>query len=416
MRAVAEMKQAWPARSRASWRVFAALLVVWLLVAAMRPGDDAQDVVPFLVAGELIREHPDAVYVDAGGGIYDVDPRFRDASCPRMRGLDCEAHPVAFVSPPGALPLLVPLAELPNDLVVRAFRLLNAGALVAGMLLLWRRLASRSDNAPVHLAASVVLLTPFAMVPIGLGQTSPLMFLSAALGVSIASRNRWWAVIVGALWAVNVLSKAVPALLGLLLLWQRRWRLVLAVGAGVLGLTLLALWIGGGFTLLGDFLASGGAVQEDSTRSRHTGSIESAVRDATGLSDASQLTAIGMAVRSVALVAVVGFLIRLRDEDVVWAIGWAALVALSPLNWWHYGWVLVATLGVVLWRTDRSGQHIWLLPVLAATTVPLGLAALQNWRIPVVPMVWMFAVLIVCCALARPVTNREPMLQPARSP
>lgn len=394
--------------------MFAAVLVFWVLVAGLRPSDDAQDAVPLLVAGELVRDEPGAVYPGAEGGIYNVHERFREASCPRLEALDCSTQVVGFVSPPALLSLLMPVSALPNDLAVRGFRLINAGALAAGMLLLWRRLAGRGQAAPLHLAMTAVLLTPFAMAPIGLGQTSPLMFLSAVLGVSVAARSKWWAAAVGALWAANVVTKAIPALLGAVLLLQRRWRLALAIAAAVLLLTALGLGVGG-FGLLGDFVSSGRAVQEDSTRSLHTGSIESALGHLTGMADSAQLTLAGMAVRLVALVGAAAFLVRIRDDDVQWALGWAALVVLAPLNWWHYSWVLVAALGVVLWKADGAGKHTWLLPLLGATTVPLGMATIQGWSIPVVPLLWMLATFVVCCILASRLPSRARVSESADS-
>lgn len=399
MGALAETRATWPERRRPAWRVFAALLLVWVLVAAVQPADNAQDIAPFLVAGELLRDQPDAVYLDDGLGIYDLDPRFREASCRRMDGLDCDRYLVAFVSPPAVLPLLIPLSELPNEAVVRFLRVLIASSLALGMAVLWRRLAGLDSRMPTYLVFSAAVLTPFAMLPINLGQSSPLMFLSAVLGVSVASRSRWWAAAVGTLWGANVVMKAMPALLGGILLLQRRRSLLFWTVGGIAALLLLALWLGG-VGLFGDFLAGSRSAQFDSTQSPYSGSIESGVREVSGITDHDQLVAIGVGARLLALPVLVYFVTRAGSQDLQWALGWGAVTMLSPLNWWHYGWVFIGLLGVLLWSRDLPGRYLWLFPVAAATTLPVTLATVGGARIPLVQFLWMIGMLVLCIVLS----------------
>ncbi len=87
--------------------------------------------------------------------------------------------------------------------------------------------------------ASALLLTPMAAVPIVLGQTSPYLFLLACLGVTRTRPARQWSTV--ALWALTIVLKLFPAVLGLVLLWQRRFRLIGCALASVAALSLLSL-------------------------------------------------------------------------------------------------------------------------------------------------------------------------------
>jgi hypothetical protein len=102
-------------------------------------------------------------------------------------------------------------------------RLGVSACLVAGVLSLRRRLIARHPDVDGVLAVTLLLLTPMFMVPQALGQNSPLLFLSAALGLAVADRSRPASIGVGVLWALTVAFKLSPIVLVVVLVVRRRW-------------------------------------------------------------------------------------------------------------------------------------------------------------------------------------------------
>ena len=61
------------------------LVVAWFVIGAAFPIRGAQDAVPMVVAGELVVDSPEVVYVDGEtGGIFDPQPEFRERACEVM--------------------------------------------------------------------------------------------------------------------------------------------------------------------------------------------------------------------------------------------------------------------------------------------------------------------------------------------
>jgi hypothetical protein len=384
-------------------RVVLAVFVVWFVLAAVRSPRDAQDAVPLVVAGELVTDDPGSVYVDGEtGGLFDLRPAFAARSCevlhPRLR---CEDYAVAFVSPPGALPVAVGLAALGPDQGIRAVRLLAFAGVALGMAVLWGRLARAGPQAPAVLAGCTVLLTPLALNSIGLGQSTPLLFLSVVLGTGAAVRGRP-AVVRGVVWAATVLSKASPLALGAVLVVQRRWW-ILGSGLAVVAAAHLGGVAIGGWGVVGGFLDASGAVADEAARNPYNGAFEAALVHLPGGGvDPDLARGIGWGLRLVAgALALVGFF-RIADRDVQWAFAWAVLVALLPMAWWHYSIVSFGALAVAVERSEDPARRLWLLPALLVVGMPMSLANNVGSSVPTAQALLAVAVAAAVYRLGRP--------------
>ena len=254
---------------------FVAVLAVWMATAVLQWGRLAQDAIPYQVAGELVADgRADSVYATSSGDLYDLAPDFASRWCELAPpGTDCAQVAVAFVSTPASLPFAWLVWAPGARAGVLLARLVAAGALALGMGVLWNRLAGRRRDAPQLLLVTAVLLTPMAAVPITLGQTSPLLFLLACVGVVRTDGRpvRRWAT--AALWASTVALKAFPAVVGLVLLRQRRLRLVVETAAVLIGLGVVALALGP-LSLWADFVRLSGRLADWSVSNPYSGSVD----------------------------------------------------------------------------------------------------------------------------------------------
>jgi|GEM_PF-2284277 len=385
-------------------RIVLAMMAVWVIIGMTNRPEDAQDALPFVVAGDLLGTASDDIYIERDGSLFDLDPSFRQRSCEiYASAADCDEFAVAYVSPPTALPLSAALSWLPTAVALKLFVLATAGCMVAAMLALWLRLAEASPKAPAILAATAVLLTPMALVPIGLGQTSPLMFLSAALGVVAMDRPGWRrAVFVGLLTAVIAIKLLPVVLLGVLVV-QRRWRPVLWTSGVLAACTVVGLWLGADGSLIREYLESSEALQAQTALNPYNGAIDAFLyRIADGALDVDAAATLGNGLRILALVplAVVG--LRLRRHDSQWAFAWAGLMLLVPLAWWHYGLVSVAAVGVALGARARTDRAMLWLPGLVIIGLPLSVANSRGWAVPVAQFAWMLLAFVVTTALLWP--------------
>ncbi len=252
---------------------FLALLAVWIVMPFALHGRVAQDAVPYVAAGHLAHAHPDEVYAARHGDLFDLRPTFRAAWCHAApAGTDCADLAVAFVSSPPVIPITVALAWLGDGLGRLVMQLAASLMLAGGMLLLWRRLAHRTRRAPQLLLVSTLLLTPMAMVPIGLGQTSPAMFLSVCVGMGTPSTRRKLGA--AAAWTAAVVLKVIPAALIVLLIWRRRWSVLwwsllamAALAVASLAIVPLSTW--------GDFVRTTLQLSSTTTTNPYNGSISS---------------------------------------------------------------------------------------------------------------------------------------------
>lgn len=387
-------------------RVFATLLFAWVLIGLLSPVPEAQDAIPYAVAGELWVDDPRHVYNGDGRTLYDLNPEFRARSCAVIGDpVRCEEIAVAFISPPTVLPLAGLLA-LPGPTVAVTAMTTGAGvALAVAMLALWWRLAPLDRRAPLVLSATALLLTPLAANPIGLGQTSPLMALSVALGTGVFGGRRWrWAS--EAVLGLVVACKALPALLLGILLAQRRVTSVVRVVAGLAVLTVVALAVGG-VDLVAEFLTSTASVNDQTAYNPYNNGLEAVVYRFPGVSvSAEAATTVATGLRLV-LVPVLAWLVVRRRGDGAWAVAWAALVVVTPLSWWHYVLATVLALGVAIAGSDRVAELLPLLPAAAAVTLVVEVFDINH---PLVRVTFTTAVLVAVLRITAP--PREPMVVP----
>lgn len=363
--------------------VFLAVLAMWVLFPFLIRDNLAQDALPYVVAGDLVDSDPGAVYAAKGGDLFTLDPVFARATCDAAPvGTDCANLSVAYVSTPVAIPFAIGVAALGAGGGVLVMRLLAALSLAVGMWVLWDGLADRTPHAARSLVITVLALTPFATVPIAMGQTSPILFLSAALGVS-RSRSLARLVLTAGVWVAAIALKAFPAALGLVLIWQRRWRLVAAAAAwsvALVGLTLamspMSVW--------GDFFRTSGELSANTGTNPYNGSVDALVNNLLGTADLGAGSAVLAAVR-LGLVLVCGWwAARHLDDDSQWAYAYLLLLLVVPLVWWHYLWVAIAAVGLVLAaRTKLDDRAVAVLPVLAVVTIPISIPNSRGWSIPV---------------------------------
>ena len=200
---------------------------------------------PLVVAGELVRSAPGEIYAAEDGDLYELGPAFAERSCELTPpGQSCEDVQVAFVSSPLSLPMVMGAAAFKGAVGIAAIRLVSAGALVAGMTILWRRLAHRSRQAGSALVVTALLLTPLTLNVVTLGQTTPLLFLSVVGGITAVERDPRRRAAAAALWVVCIAFKVFPVVPGIVLVAQRRWRFLGTAAAVALTLALAAALLG----------------------------------------------------------------------------------------------------------------------------------------------------------------------------
>ncbi len=379
---------------------FLAVLALWLIMPIALGGRVAQDAVPYVAAGELARTKPDEVYAARNGDLYDLRPAFATAWCEAAPpGTDCADLAVAFVAAPPVVPVTIALAALGDRGGALAMQFAAAGLLAAGMWLLWQRLAHRTSRAPQLLVATAVAATPMAMVPIGLGQTSPILFLSVCVGVGIGSRRR--SAVAGLVWAAAAALKVFPAVLALILWWRRRF-VTLAWGLGLLAVLSVVAVVALDVSIWDDFVRVTVELQANTTANPYNGSVDAFVVRLVGSPDSTAVTLAGRAVGLVGAGAVCWFGLRNTDDDLRWAAGSIALLLVSPLVWWHYTWVVIGALGIAVAAQRRlDDRTLAVLPAAALVSVvpsiPIGSGS--SW--PTAQALALIAGAVTFCVLAR---------------
>jgi hypothetical protein len=377
-----------------------AILAVWVVMPFALHGRVAQDAVPYMAAGHLARAHPADVYAARHGDLFDLRPTFRRAWCAAAPvGTDCANLAVAFVSSPPVIPVAVALAWLGDGISRLVMQLAASLMLAGGMLLLWQRLARRTPRAPQLLLVSTVLLTPMAMVPIGLGQTSPAMFLSVCVGMGLPSGRR--RVGAAAAWTAAVVLKVIPAALVALLVWRRRWAvlgwsmlMMVALALASLLIVPLSTW--------GDFVRTTLELSSTTTTNPYNGSVASLLmRILPGATASGAGSIVTKVVCLAAGAAICWFGMRGTDDDTRWAVGYVALLFVTPLVWWHYVWVAIGALGIVLAGQRRlDDRTLALLPLVAALSVIPSIPNNNGHSLPVAQAVLLIVFTVTICALA----------------
>lgn len=383
---------------------FVAIMAIWLALAFVWTGA-AQDAVPFGVAGRLLHDHPEDVYVakDAGSA-HAVRPRFKQASCVYYdTQQECDETVVAFVSAPIALPLVVPLGWLDHHMSI-AMRLIGAAAFVGAMAIAWRRLAGIHPRAPAALVATAALLTPLVSFTIAIGQNAPLLFLAAMIPIADCSRGwkRWAA---AALVVVTAAFKVWPALVVGVLVAGRRKKLLAAIGWIVVGLTALTALLAPAW-IVRSFLEANATTSHHTAELWNNGSLDAALFR---LSVPVQLVgALAWLIRAVVAPLLVR-VYRVAPHDARWSFGWLAALLFFPQVWGHYLFVGVAAAAVAVAARPQGGSRIWVLPAAAAIA---GFAGwLSTIGAPIVQCAAVIALLgLVSWTLATGATEEEPEL------
>jgi hypothetical protein len=378
----------------------AILLVVLLLAPLALWSRFAQDAVPFVVAGELVADSPDQIYT-TGGDIFLPPPLFAERSCEiAPAGTDCPNQIVAFVSPPTAIPLAIVTSWFGAQGGPALLRLVTAASLAVGLWILRKRVVAHDPDADRTFLVATLLLVPMIMVPLALGQTSPLLFLSAAVGLHVARRSQLHAAGVGILWGATVAIKLSPLFLLPVLLWRRQWA-VAAWGLGVAAVSFLVTLPIGGADLLDPFRESLLQIEDGAARNPYNGSLESFVHAiAPDLTGSGGQSAVLWAMRATILVAAVLIGRKIIDEDIQWAWAWSVCLLFVPLVWWHYVWVTFAGLVLVL-ATRPPEQRPWrLLVVYAAASIPMSLLNGTDDALPVAQFLFLVASVVVITVLA----------------
>jgi hypothetical protein len=380
--------------------VIVAVMASWLVFPLVHWGTGAQDAVPFLVAGYHAVAGDHAEIYGSDGQVMSDD--FRARSCDHLGpSFDCSREAVPFISPPSALLPGIALGALPADVGATLLRLLSAAALAGGLGVLWRRLRVGDPDADRTVAIVAALLTPYAFFVTSIGQNTPLLFLSACLGLG-ASPTLRGDLGRSALWAATIATKAFPAALVLTALAARRGRFVVAGAAWSTVLLVLSTAITEP-DLLGDFLHSADEFRERSLRNPANASSVALAHQ--HVSDHPALEALLLGSTAALVGSLWWWRVRRAMVDVRWAWSWVALVALLPTSWWHYGVLTVAAVALALVARPPARRPAWALPATAAATSLLALPIGYGLTTQVLQVALVVATLV---AVARLCTDETP--------
>jgi hypothetical protein len=371
---------------------FWVVMGTWIAVAFLATAASwhAPDGISLIVAGEFAHTQPDQLGPPPDEP-YFLKPKFEARACELTPpGSPCYVSSAAYISPPAAIPLVVVLASTGPDAALFILRLGGALALVCGMALLAIRLSESSGSASSPIVWTGLLLVPFVFNTVGIAQTTPLMFLSAAIGLKrlrTPARELGGAVV---LVAITALKLYPLALLGLLIV-RRRWRMA-AMVIGMLAALTASAWLISGNVVFQSFLDGSSGLAHHAGPNPYSGSIDSFVYSVVpGLGD--QVFPISMALRVIVAIPLVWFTLRIKDEDVQWTYGWLAILVFIPLVWWPYLWVAVAAVATTLASKPRSARAMWILPGLAAIMVPFSILQGRGSGFPPGQALFLFAVL-----------------------
>jgi hypothetical protein len=357
-------------RQRLARILLVVTLGVWLALPVLLIPYEATDYTPFAVAGDLARMHEtDDIYVQDDGTATET---FKEVACRYADDPD-RCLPFTYVSTPIALPYAVATSHLDPGLASFLLRVACAVAAVATMAILWRQLADRSDDAPMLLALSAVLLTPVVEVAISAGNNTPILVFLAALPMTRTWGRRWDAPI-GVLIGVATVLKAFPsALIAVALHWRRYKLATWAVGT-VVALIVLTLVVAPA-SIFGEFIRSSKSWAAELTSVSANASVTSYL---TGLAPGlGGLITWGVRAGAVAMGV---FLYRRLGEDLLWPCTLPVMLIVWPQVWVAY---FLFTFVAVAAVANRSGR-LWAIPLAAATTLPGAWAQHSYLHEPVV--------------------------------
>ncbi|MBS1847777.1 MAG: DUF2029 domain-containing protein [Actinobacteria bacterium] len=378
---------------------FLGILLLWVLTPIAVRNIVAQDALAYIATGQVVRAHPHAIYTMSGGDHSTLSPIYADRWCELApAGTDCKGLTTAFNWTPLTIPTSLIVGALGYGGGVMLMRLAAALMLATGMWCLWKRLAHRTRHAPHLLIATAILLIPATLEPIVIGQTSPILFLSVCVGLTHPRSRR--SIHGAAAWAAATALKATPAMLGVLLVAQRRWRM-LAWALGILATLGLLSAIVASPSLWSDYLGSMHQFAGSVTYAGPNRSLDSVlVKLLHGVPHPTD-TIITIAVMISSAAAICWFGMRRTTDDTRWAVGYTALLAVSPLVWWHYSWLLIGALGVVLGNQRRlKDSTVAIFPLVALALIPPNIPNVATPPWPVVQSIDFVVLMVLVTALA----------------
>lgn len=187
--------------------------------------------------------NPTAMYaaLDAPNahGRYDLaneTPAWRALADAHLR----KSHALwGFIYPPPCAVLFLPLTYLPRPAAVLLWRCLNLAAYLVGIAMLLALARERLRPTQAGILALLALVSPPFLLSLGIGQITPLVFLTVAAGLYFVRTGR--PAQAGIALALGTLLKVSPALFVLWLLARRQYTAVAVWAAGLIGLCLLSL-------------------------------------------------------------------------------------------------------------------------------------------------------------------------------
>lgn len=334
----------------------------------MQIGVLAEDAIPFIAAVRV--QDGDARSLYSADANAEVPPALTAAGCPLTPpGTDCKHYVLPFLSPPQVLPVMKVVDLFGDAGSIFLMRLFAAASFAGGTWLLWRSVTRRHPEAGVPFLVAAVLLTPYVYTSSAFGQNSPLMYLSACLGLSQTDRS-WRAAGSAAAWVGTVVFKVFPLPLILVAILRRKWKFVGSAAGMFVVLTLAAVPLSppGAY---GEFLSTSRALTANRVSSPWNVSIDAFIHvfDPTWRGTGAAFYAVVL-VRVAVIGALFFWKLRDADEDFQWAYAWIALLALHPQIWWHYFELIIPAVALAL--RGRRANTWYLLPVVAFALLPLA--------------------------------------------
>jgi hypothetical protein len=354
--------------------VHVAVLVVWGTIPFLVADEPPIDLLPAIVAGELGPDALDDVYIDESHEAADPPPAYVAAHCERAATYydehECASWALPFGSTPPPLAASMALSRLDTEVAALLVRFLGVACFAAGAHVMWRRLSRHGAAGAVAAAATTAALTPAVYVTARAGQTTPVVFLAAALGLAAVDLPRR-RVAGAAVLVAAVAWKLFP----LAALWvpvvERRLRYLVAV-VGVTAAVVAATALVVPFEAWGEFWTASNAFDGYAREFPDNASLDTVlaqeldIRIGDGLPRAASLAA-----RLAALVALGWWGLRRAGTDARWAWSIAAVLLVAPVLWAHYAVLVVpavaAAVGEAAGRTGRLDPARWVtLPLFAA--------------------------------------------------
>jgi hypothetical protein len=303
--------------------------------------------------------------------------------------MSCDDFVLPFISPPQILPAMVVVGSASDATSVLLIRLLGAAAFAGGFWIMWRRVTDDAPEAELPLLMTAVLLTPVVQATLLFGQNAPVMFLSAAIGLS-CTKSGPRAFGVAAVWVATVAFKLFPLPLLLVALINRRWRF-LAWSAAFIGATTVLTLAVLPTSLFGSFLDSTLALAGTRVHSASNLSIDAGLHRWIGSwKDDGVLFGAFLLARLAAIVGLFWWRLRDADEDIQWSYAWVALLSLHTQIWWHYFALVIPAVVAVL--RGRRGNVWWIVPGTAAVVCALAIITAIDTLIVLAPVVLVAAV------------------------